>query len=239
MPYVFGVTERDFELLYRDRHLLVVNKPPGIDVHGRNAEDRTSLIYAVARRLSLRPARLHPASRLDRPVSGVVPIASSKIGRRSLTEQYQRREVHRRYLALVAGVPEPREGEWNEPIGTDRHDPRRRRVRGRDARPASTRYRVLWTVDERWSMVELEPGTGRTHQLRVHLSEVARCPIAGDRRYGGGTVIGLPDGGVIPVPRVMLHAERIALRHPESGELMVVEAELWDDFKDLIEYLKV
>jgi 23S rRNA-/tRNA-specific pseudouridylate synthase len=96
---------------------------------------------------------------------------------------------------------------------------------------------VVWTVDDAWSFVELAPRTGRTHQLRVHLSLVAGCPIAGDRRYGGPTTIALSDGSVVPVPRVLLHAATISLLHPESDASLLVEAPLWPDFGDVLERL--
>lgn len=233
------MTIPEIEVLFNDEHLVVVNKPPGISVHGRNSDDPTCLMAAVAAQLGISQRLLHPASRLDLPVSGVIAIAKSARGRRSLTKQYQHREVSRRYIALVAGILTPPQGSWDAPIGVDRRDRRRRVIHGYEQRPAETEYRVIWTADETWSFVELTPRTGRTHQLRVHLSQVAKCPIAGDRRYGGPTTIGLENGAILAVPRVMLHAERLSLKHPESDVPMKVEATMYSDFEEIITRLKV
>jgi 23S rRNA pseudouridine1911/1915/1917 synthase len=141
-------------------------------------------------------------------------------------------------VALVAGVPSPPSGRWDRPIGTDRRDPRSRAIDGAKAQPAITAYDVRRDFSGAWSFMELRPATGRTHQLRVHLSQVARCPILGDRRYGGPAAITLANGAVVAIARVMLHAARISLEHPESGERLVVEAALWPDFQALLERLE-
>ncbi len=224
----------EITILYHDPNLIVVNKPPGIDVHGHDATDQRSLISHLAKQLGVSPEKLHPASRLDRPVSGAVPIVRTKLGRRSLTQQYQRRAVQRRYMALVQGVPSPPRGLWEAAIGLDRHNPRMRSIEGRDARSAKTKYTVREVIRGAWALVELSPHTGRTHQLRVHLSQVARCPILGDRRYGGPAAITMNDGSVVAVDRVMLHAARLALSLPSTGEPLTVEAPLWPDLEALL-----
>lgn len=224
-------------ILHQDRHLVIVGKPSGLDVHGRGPEDRTSLVAVVARALGIPARRLHPAARLDKPVSGVVPLARSKIARQSLTQQYQRRAVKRTYVALCLGVPTPARGRLDGAIGVDGRDRRRRVVGGRDARPAVTNYQVVRELAEGCSLVELQPQTGRTHQLRVHLSQLARCPILGDRRYGGPTTLSLDDGAVVAARRVMLHARKITLTHPETGEVMTVEAPFPKDYELVIDLL--
>jgi 23S rRNA pseudouridine1911/1915/1917 synthase len=226
------------EILHSDRHLVVVNKPPGVDVHGASPDAPGTLVALVASQLGLSPRTLHPAARLDRPVSGIVPMARSKIGRQSLTRQYQAREVSRTYLAIVEGTPAPPRGRWDLPIGADREDPRRRVVGGAGARPAVTDYEVLRGLAGGRSFVALKPATGRTHQLRVHLSQVARCPIVGDRRYGGPASVVLGDGAVVAVGRVMLHAARIRLRHPETGQQLDLDARPWPDFQALLDRLE-
>jgi 23S rRNA pseudouridine1911/1915/1917 synthase len=228
------------EILYHDRHLVVVSKPPGIDVHGTAPDAPGTLVTLVAAQLGLRPQQLHPAARLDRPASGVVPMARSKLGRQALTQQYQGREISRTYLAIVKGVPAPLAGRWDRAIGTDRRDPRSRAIDGADAQPAVTVYEVRRTFPPAgaWSFVELRPATGRTHQLRVHLAQIARCPIVGDKRYRGPSSITLADGAVVAVPRLMLHAARISLKHPESGEPLVIEARPWPDFQALLDRLE-
>lgn len=232
------MTVPEIEVLFNDEHLVVVNKPPGIGVHGRSADDPTCLMAAVAAQLGVPQQHLHPASRLDLPVSGVVAIAKSAGGRRSLTQQYQQREVSRRYIALVAGIPSPSRGVWDAPIGVDERDRRRRVIDGYERRSAETNYRVVWSAGDSWSLVELTPRTGRTHQLRVHSSQVAKCPIVGDRRYGGPTTICLASGAILAVARVMLHAEHLSLSHPVSGAPLEIEATLWPDFAEIVTTLK-
>lgn len=204
------------EVLYADRHVVVVLKPSGLDVHGRGPDDPDTLVAAVAALLGLPPRKLHPAARLDKPVSGLVPLARSKVGRKALTEQYQARRVSRTYLALSARAPEPDAGTWALPIGPDPRDPRRRATSVPGAEPAVTVYRVAARLALGAALVELRPRTGRTHQLRVHLA-AAGCPILGDRRYGGPPRLTLEGGAVLAVPRVMLHAARLEWLDPVTG----------------------
>jgi 23S rRNA pseudouridine1911/1915/1917 synthase len=229
-----GGAAGEVTILFEDRHLVIVCKPVGMDVHGRGGDDPESLIGRVARRLGVSPRALHPAARLDRPVSGVVPIARSKVGRVSLTRQYQDHAVEKRYVAIASAAPSPRAGAWDRPIGVDPRDPRRRAAGGRDALPALTAYEVRADLDGGAALVDLRPRTGRTHQLRVHLALVARCPILGDARYGGPRAVTLDDGRVVSVGRVMLHAAGLVLRHPESGSPLAIEAPPPPDFADLL-----
>jgi len=225
-------------IVHADRHLVIAYKPPGIDVHGRRADDPGSLIGRVAAMLGIAPERLHPASRLDRPVSGLVPIARSKVARQSLTRQYQGRRVHRTYVALTRGVPEPSSGVWDGPIGSDPGNSRQRTIGGRDPKPAETRYTIRKLAGAGHALVELRPKTGRTHQLRVHLA-AAHCPILGDRRYGGEMRLTSADGTVLSARRVMLHAERLVLSHPETGQTETYAEALPADLSKLVEALSV
>ncbi len=226
-------------ILHADRHLVVVSKPPGLDVHGRGPEDPRTLVALVARELRLRPDKLHPASRLDRPVSGLVPLARSKLARRSLTQQYQAREVHRTYLALASAVPEPPSGRWDRPVRPAIPGGGARRGRRKVGdQPAITDYEVVRELAAGCCLVELHPRTGRTHQLRIHLAQVGRAPVLGDRRYGGPRTVTLEDGAVLDLPRIMLHAARIRLRHPETDETLEIEAPLWEDMQGVLERLR-
>ena len=223
-------------VIHADRHLVIVNKPSGLDVHGRSPEDPDTLVALVARQLRLSPRRLHPASRLDKPVTGILPLARSKIGRKSLTEQYQRREIKRTYVALTLGLPDPAQGSWDQPIGPGRRGRRQALSPGApNAVPACTSYQVTQSWPNGVSLVVLRPATGRTHQLRVHLSQVGGCPILGDRRYGGPPTLTLPSGEVVALSRVMLHAAALRLTHPESGQEMYLEAPHWPDFQGLLD----
>jgi RluA family pseudouridine synthase len=224
-------------ILHADRHLIIASKPPGLDVHGRSPDDPSSFVALVARELGLPPRQLHPASRLDRPVSGLVPLARSKIARQSLTQQYQERLVHRTYVALASAIPDPPSGRWDKPVSPSIPGGGARRGKKVKDLPAVTDYEILETLGSGCSLVELRPQTGRTHQLRIHLSQLGRAPILGDRRYGGPSSLTLGSGAVIALPRVMLHAKRIRLSHPATGEPFELEAPLWDDFQALLERL--
>jgi len=224
------------DILYQDRHVVVALKPPGIDVHGRGPDDEGTLVALVAKELGLSPRRLHPASRLDRPVSGLVPLCRSKVGRKALTEQYQRRLVRRTYMALASAAPEPLTGSWDLPIGPDPSGRRRQWVDTPGAKPAVTRYETVEEVGGP-ALVELGPRTGRTHQLRVHLA-AASCPILGDRRYGGPTTVTLAGGAVLPAARVLLHAARLSWLDPESRQRRTVEAPLPADMEALLDRLR-
>ena len=230
-------TEEPVAVVHRDRDVVVACKPAGVDVHGRGPDDPRCFVAAVARALGLPARRLHPASRLDKPVSGLVPLALSKVGRKALTEQYQRRLVHRTYLALAARPPEPRRGLWDGPIGPDPRDRRSQAVGAPGARAARTAYVVVEDLQSGLALVELTPETGRTHQLRVHLA-AAGCPIVGDRRYGGPTLVTLAGGAVVEARRVMLHAACLSWLDPTTGRRLEVSAGPTDDMAALLSRLR-
>ena len=210
-----------FAVLHRDRHLLGVAKPAGLPTMpsgGRYLEH--TLLHQVQRRFP----EATPLHRLDRGTSGVVLFARSELARRECSLAWQRGEVRRRYLALVEGLPRADDFVIDAPIGELPH-PRIGRVFAAAAagRPASTRVRVLERhegvgegqgVDV--ALVELEIGSGRPHQIRIHLAHAGHG-LVGEPFYGAG---GLPRPGSDALPGdvgYLLHAERVALRHPSTG----------------------
>lgn len=209
----------ELAILHEDNHLLVVNKPPGIGVQGDASGDACLLDLAktwlVERRG--RPGRvfLAAAHRLDRPVSGVLVLARTGKAAGRLSAAFREGRVHKEYLAVVHGAPREPEGEVRSYL---RKDPARNRVTFTPeplpgAREAVTRYRLLVPGEGR-SLVSLEPVTGRSHQLRVHLASLG-CPVVGDLRYGPGPALG---------PGILLHCRRLEIPHPVGGLPQVFEA---------------
>jgi RluA family pseudouridine synthase len=214
-------------LLYEDRWLIVVDKPPGVSLaSGRGEESR-----AVRRLLSAagiaEDANARLVHRLDAGTSGVVLLARDALSHRRMSEAFQARRVEKTYEAIVRGTLEPREGEIDGPIAIDRRDRRRMAVdpRGKSAR---TFYRVLRRLDGA-CLVCLEPRTGRTHQIRVHLAARGH-PVLGDRLYGGPRSIGR-----LVIARPLLHARSLEFFHPATGERMRIRAPRPKDFRSALE----
>lgn len=203
----------DFEVVYEDEHLAVVVKPEGVITHpGAAAPSQTGTLaggllhrYPRIEGVGL-PSRWGIVHRLDRATSGLMVTALSQQAYRELGDALRRREVKRRYLALVHGEMEAARGAVEAPLGPD---PRRRGKRAVVAggKYALTRYRMVGSQgDPPLSLLEVELETGRTHQIRVHLASIGR-PVVGDRLYSGR-----PDP--LGAGRMWLHAFELEYRHP-------------------------
>jgi len=212
------------EVLYEDDDFLVVVKPAGMVVHPAPGHSSGTLVHALLGRGGtwsstggdVRPGIVH---RLDRGTSGLILAARNDIAHRGLSAQLATRTLSRTYLAIVRGLPRPESGVVEGDIGRDPRNRQRMAIveRGRQAR---TRYRVLESR-RGYSLLELQLETGRTHQIRVHLAAFGH-PVAGDEQYAGRTT-GEP-------PRPMLHAARLRLRHPRTGEPLEFEKAPPPDF---------
>ena len=189
-------------VLARAKGAVAVDKPAGVPTIADHGGRAHALAALVARTLGVEEATLHATSRLDRGVSGVVTFATSERAARALREAREAGTYERRYLAVASKAPAAEAGEWDAPIGRAK-DPRLRAARGRDAIPARTRWRVR-AVAGGVALLEVEPVTGRTHQIRVHAAD-AGCALLGDRDYGGPGRLVLPSGKVIALGRVGLH----------------------------------
>jgi 23S rRNA pseudouridine1911/1915/1917 synthase len=219
--------EMNLRVAWEDEHLLVVDKPAGVVVHPGAGHDTGTLVHGL---LALdaaggdeeRPGIVH---RLDRETSGLLVVARSDEAHERLQESIRRREVERRYLALVKGPPRSRSGRIEAPIGRDRIDRTRHSLDTPTPRDAVTRFEVLERLGPR-ALLEVTLETGRTHQIRVHL-EAIELPISGDRVYG------VP--GDLDLERQFLHAARLSFDHPFSSERIDVESPLPDDLADALE----
>jgi 23S rRNA pseudouridine1911/1915/1917 synthase len=229
------------KILHEDRDVLVVDKPVGLVVHPGAGNPNHTLQNAL---LGLDPslaslARAGIIHRLDKDTSGLLVVARTPEAHTSLTRQLMARTVSREYLAVCVGVMTSG-GTIDEPIGRHRADRLRMTIRA-DGRPAVTHYRVLERFRAHTYLnVKLE--TGRTHQIRLHLSHL-RYPIAGDQVYGGR--FALPKGATQPLietlrgfKRQALHAATLAFDHPRSGKRLSVQSPIPEDYAALIQVLR-
>jgi 23S rRNA-/tRNA-specific pseudouridylate synthase len=217
-------------ILLRERDLVAADKPAGIPTIPDHAGSAHALLARVADALSLEPSRLHPTSRLDRDVSGVVFFALTKAAAERLTRARAAGGYERRYIGICARPPSPDRGTWDAPIGRT-SDPRLRAARGHDPVVASTKYVVSATATSGAAMLALAPLTGRTHQIRVHAAH-AGAPLVGDRDYGGPTRVTLPTGRVLEPGRIALHAARVVVPGP-TGRPMIARSSVPSELEGL------
>lgn len=233
-----------FDILYEDEHLLVINKAAGIIVHPTHGHYTDTLANGVVYywRQKQEQFRFRPVHRLDQETSGVLVIAKNPYVHQHISEQMIAGTVDKRYTAFVHGAPEELSGDIDGPIDRDPDEPHRRIVTP-DGYPSLTRYVVMETYTH-GSYVELKLESGRTHQIRVHMTSIG-CPLIGDRMYRHG-LYGLSDGTSAQaeqlevvaaldaaIPRQALHAVRLSFKHPVLLQEMTFEAPLPPDMAAL------
>ena len=219
------------DVVYEDEDLLVVNKAAGVLVHPLGRGGAATLAHGVAhhfRSTGVR-ARVRPVHRLDRETSGLLVFAKSAIAQRAVDRQMHERELRRTYVGFAEGVPEPPSGIVDAPIGRHSVHPHLREVVSVGGDPALTLYRIVESYGDVAALLELELQTGRTHQIRVHLSHLGH-PLLGDVQYGGKRWNGLN--------RQALHATRLSLRQPSTGVSLELSAPLPEDLQRLRETLR-
>jgi 23S rRNA pseudouridine1911/1915/1917 synthase len=230
---VFTLTPPD--VVFQDKFLLAVAKPPGVETQPTPSRYKGTLYEALLRYLQdpFRPLDRPPlgmVQRLDRDTSGVMVFSIHGLAHRGLTQAFSGRSVGKVYLALVRGRLPGGTGEIRSLLARSRSSNRMHSV-DRGGKEAITRYRVVEEFAE-GSLVEVEIPTGRSHQIRVHLAEAGH-PLLGDGRYGGPASAAGRD-----IPRQMLHAAKLFLVHPVSGEPLVLEAPLPEDMREILEVLR-
>ena len=263
------------DVVFEDKELAVVNKPSGMVVHAStgNAEEprnRGTLVNALLFRFNklsemggeLRPGIVH---RLDKDTSGLIVVAKNDVAHRKLVEQFSSRQVHKTYLALVYNWPKTDEGAVDDPVGRDPRNRTRMSTAGIDPRTAVSHYRVverLLTRYGRFALVEVRIETGRTHQIRVHMSSIGH-PIVGDTLYGAPEFL-LPNtlarerqgnaissrteakkarahgesAGTMSLGRNFLHAAHLNFTHPRSGKAVEFSAGLPAELQEFLEKLR-
>lgn len=215
------------KIIYEDLDILVIDKPPFIVTHPTLDHPSGTIVNAVLNHLAdieesdLRPGIVH---RLDKNTSGVLVIAKNKTALDKLKDQFKTKTVKKSYIALVDGRLDKEVGKIEEKI--DRHPKFRSKFSvSKEGREAVTDYKVLKRYPKA-TLLQLQPQTGRTHQLRVHLSHIGH-PIVGDKLYGGKMLLS----------RQFLHASSLELNHPKTGGRMTFKSALAKDLQTLLDKL--
>jgi 23S rRNA pseudouridine1911/1915/1917 synthase len=226
--------EMPLDIIYEDDDMLVINKEKGIVVHPGNGNPDGTLANAVMAKCKgslsgiggrIRPGIVH---RIDKDTSGLIIVAKNDTAHINLSKQIQDRKVKKTYIALVRGVIKENEATINMPIGRSSKD-RKKMAVTKDGKEAITHFKVLKRYNG-FTLLEVKIETGRTHQIRVHLSEIG-YPIVGDEVYSNGKN---PFG----VKGQMLHAEKLELKHPRTGKDLTFEAPVPKYFANIINQLE-
>jgi 23S rRNA pseudouridine1911/1915/1917 synthase len=238
--------EIPLEILYEDEDLIAINKPAGMTVHAGAGRTEGTLVNALLHHFAqlsraggeLRPGIVH---RLDRMTSGVLLAAKNDAAHLRLSAQFARRRVRKTYLALVHGSLQKKEApgrrvvvdgvQWTRlemPIARDRRRRAKMTAKAREGRAALTDFRVIEEFPG-FSLLEVRIGTGRTHQIRVHLSAIGH-PVVGDTLYGAPAQPALP--------RLFLHAREVVFTHPSTGRTLAVQAPLPPDLEEQLTALR-
>ena len=233
------------DIVFEDEHLIAVNKPPGLVVHPATSHRKPTLVHGLlyhCDRLAdlggpLRPGIVH---RLDKDTSGVLVVAKNDGAYRDLNRLFKEKHIYKEYTALVYGRLRRSSGEYSGPI---RRHPKNRKKMGISAsgREAFTSWWLEAAFGE-VSLVKVVIKTGRTHQIRVHFAH-GHHPVVGDSAYGGKRRVRSVKNSLVrarlnKVKRQMLHARRLVLEHPATGETLDLSAPLPDDMRDLLEFLR-
>ncbi len=234
------------DILYEDHDLVVLNKPPGLTVHPGAGQRHGTLANALLHHCPnlegigdvQRPGLVH---RLDKDTSGVMVVAKTAMAHQFLLMQFKDRHVDKRYLALVWGSLTDSQGEIKSPIG--RHPTQRHKmtVTTRGGREAATSWRRVQEYSGPLTLLELRLHTGRTHQIRVHMTSLGHS-VVGDKLYGGGEKRLLtlsPDMRELSslVYRQLLHAWKLRFKHPRRDEELALTAPLPEDFQTVLDFL--
>jgi 23S rRNA pseudouridine1911/1915/1917 synthase len=259
-PSRFAPENIPIEIVYEDDDLVVVNKPAGMVVHPAAGISSGTLVNALAYRfeqlrnadfgLRIEEADSNPQSevrvpqyarpgivhRLDRDTSGLMVVAKTEAAHENLADQFRARSVFKSYVALVHGTIEQKTGRIDQPIARDTSNRTRMAVRG-GGRPSLTLYRVRQRFD-RFTLLDVEIKTGRTHQIRVHLQWI-KHPVVGDAVYGDGRDNTVMDvqlrSRINSLGRQFLHAERLGFQHPRTGEALSFTSSLPPELAKLLD----
>ena len=237
-------------IVYEDDQLIVVNKSPGLVVHPAPGNPDRTLVNALLAHCGdslsgiggiKRPGIVH---RLDKDTSGLMVAAKTDAAHAALAGQFASHSMERAYLAVVRGVPSPPQGEISGNIGRNPKNRKKMAVLARGGKTALTRYRLIRTLGKgekpAASLVECRPATGRTHQIRVHMTKLGH-PLVGDQLYGRAWrpagISGDASTAIATFKRQALHAAMIAFEHPTSAKNLKFEQEIPLDMKELMFYL--
>jgi len=234
------------DVLFEDEDLLIVNKPHGLVVHPGAGHSEGTLVHGLlahSPHLAIQGSPLRPGivHRLDKDTSGVLVVAKSSRAYLNLIGQFKEKIVRKDYLALVYGSPAKSEGEISSLLGRHPADRKKIAVLQKGGRVALSRWRVVKNWGET-ALLLVQIETGRTHQIRVHLSHIGH-PVVGDETYGGGKrrAKNIKSTRVrellLGAQRQMLHAARLELIHPVTGKVLSATAPVPEDFQEIIDGL--
>ena len=235
------------QILYEDQELIVIDKPAGMVVHPAAGHSRGTLVNALLHHCidlagiggELRPGIVH---RIDKDTSGVIVVTKNDQSHQHLAAQFKDHSINRRYLALVHGRPNQNSGTIDQPIG--RHPTQRKKMSGKskNSKRAVTHWKMLkqYNVNP-LSLLELQLETGRTHQIRVHFSEI-NCPLVADPLYGNRSrTTAIKDMElrqlIDQLPGQALHAQKLGFIHPISGKYLEFCSEIPETLQNIIAYL--
>ena len=230
-PIELKAQDIPIEIIYEDNDIIVVNKPKGMVVHPGNGNSEGTLVNAIMAickdSLSgiggeIRPGIVH---RLDKDTSGLLIVAKNDKAHVNISEQIKNHEVKKTYIALVRGIIKENEATIDMPIGRSNSD-RKKMAVTKNGKNAITHIKVLKRYDNKYTLLEINIETGRTHQIRVHLSHIG-YPIIGDYIYSNGK----NEFGVVGQ---CLHAKRLEFKHPTSGKKIILEAPLPEYFENIL-----
>ena len=234
-PIELKAQDIPIEIIYEDNDIIVVNKPKGMVVHPGNGNPEGTLVNAIMAickdSLSgiggeIRPGIVH---RLDKDTSGLLIVAKNDKAHVNISEQIKNHEVKKTYIALVRGIIKENEATIDMPIGRSNSD-RKKMAVTKNGKNAITHIKVLKRYDNKYTLLEINIETGRTHQIRVHLSHIG-YPIIGDYIYSNGK----NEFGVVGQ---CLHAKRLEFKHPTSGKKIILEAPLPEYFENILHELE-
>ena len=226
--------EIPIDIIYEDNDIIVVNKAKGMVVHPAVGNPDGTLVNAIMAHCKgnlsgiggeLRPGIVH---RLDKDTSGILIIAKNDKAHIEISKQIQERKVEKTYIAIVRGNINENEATINMPIGRSTKDRKKMAVR-KDGKEAITHFKVLERFGN-YTYLEIKIETGRTHQIRVHLSEIGH-PVLGDTTYSNGN-------NEFGIEGQVLHAKSLRFKHPETGKEMFLEAKIPEYFKEVLEKLE-
>lgn len=238
-----------FEILYEDRDIIVLDKPAGLVVHPAPGNEDGTLVNALLAHCGdslpgiggeRRPGIVH---RLDKDTSGVMVVAKTEQALATLSATFAARDLDRAYLALVWGAPSPTQQNIEGDIGRDPRDRKRMAIVTRGGKPARTGFRTLKSYGVGAALLECVLATGRTHQIRVHLSSIGH-PLVGDpvylRRVPAAAKLFPPSerGAMLDFPRQALHAARLGFAHPRTGAPLSFERPIPSDIAVLLDILQ-
>ncbi len=230
----FDLTPQDIplDIIYEDDQIVVINKQADLVIHPAVGHPSGTLVNALLKRYGPLPVGSEKEKpgivhRLDKGTSGVMVAAKTDEAMQNLQHQFKNREIEKKYLALVVGKMKP-EGEMDKPLG--RHPTQRQKIstHTRKGREARTEWKVLRYFGDRFSWIEVQIHTGRTHQIRVHLADAGH-PVVGDPTYGRSA-----RKFRTRINRPALHAFKLGLTHPKTGAKMIFEAPVPEDMEKLL-----